>query len=334
MGRKRTKNKHLPERVYFEHGQHWYRPKNGERIALGANLSAALMEYAKHVDRPVNLSTMNKLFDRYIQEKIPALAVDTGKSYLRAIGILRPVFGEMDPCDIRPTHIYGYLDARTEGGKLKARSANLEKSVLGSVFNSAIMWGVIDRNPCKEVRRVKQKNRERAPTRAEIDALCSVSPDLIIFWCAWKVATGKRQGQLLNLKWSDIKMDGIHFKGSKGGKDTVIEWTDELDRLVTDTKALRRKVGSIYVFCTRDGQPYTADGFRSIWQRAMKKAVSAGVLDESFTEHDIRVTSANEAKAAGLDPQEILAHRKRTTTDIYLRQKGPVRTKPVPLKKI
>ena len=61
---------------------------------------------------------------------------------------------------------------------------------------------------------------------------------------------------------------------------------------------------SVYLFATREGQRHTGDGFRSIWNRAMRKYIAAG--GERFTEHDLR------AKVASDDPvhaQTRLQHR-------------------------
>lgn len=334
MGRKRVHNRHLPARVTLEHGAYYYRGRDRKRIRLGDTLGDALAAYSLMVEAPDNVHTMNDLFDRFIAEHLPTLAKTTQASYLRSIGYLRPVFGHMTPGDVLPKHIYQYIDIRSEGGK-KKRSANLEKSVLASVMGKAVVWGFIHANPCKEVKRLRQTSRERLPTWAEIDAFCSVAPTLIQVWCALKIATGRRQGELLALKLADLREDGIHFATSKGGRDVIVAWTDDLREIVRAAKALRRdSVRGLTLFCTRDGQPYTADGFRSIWQRAMAKAIEAGVLAERFTEHDLRATAATEAKRQGINAQALLGHRRATTTDIYIRQKGaavvsPVARKPV-----
>lgn len=330
MGRRRTTNKHLPQRVYLEHGAYYFRPKDGRRVRLGASLSEALLQYAKLVEAPADVMTMNHAFDRYVREALPALAEVTQGSYLRAIGFLRLAFGEISPADIHPRDVYQYMDIRSEAGT-KKRSANLERSVLSSVMAKLVIWGIISVNPCKEVKRLRTSSRERLPTWDEIDALCSVAPPLIKVWCALKVATGRRQGELLDLRLSDLRDDGIHFDTSKGGRDVVVAWTDDLRAIIAEAKKLRkgRAVQAMTLFSTRDGSAYTADGFRSIWQRAMTKAISCGALLERFTEHDIRATSATSAREQGVNPQHLLGHRKASTTDIYLRTRGKVSVSPV-----
>ena len=41
MGRRRTRNRHLPQRVYLDHGTYWFRPKVARLIA--ATLAVAFL---------------------------------------------------------------------------------------------------------------------------------------------------------------------------------------------------------------------------------------------------------------------------------------------------
>ena len=50
----------------------------------------------------------------------------------------------------------------------------------------------------------------------------------------------------------------------------------------------------MHLFCTRHGMPYTVSGFSSIWQRKMKSALAENVLQERFTDHDLRRKTASD----------------------------------------
>jgi len=76
-------------------------------------------------------------------------------------------------------------------------------------------------------------------------------------------------------------------------------------------------VRGLHLFCTRRGQPYTADGFRSIWQRAMEKAVAKNL--ERFTEHDLRAKVITDARNLGQDAQRIAGHKTSAMTDRYVK---------------
>jgi len=75
----------------------------------------------------------------------------------------------------------------------------------------------------------------------------------------------------------------------------------------------------LYLFCNRKGQPYTGNGFRSIWQRKMRSAIEAGVLKERFREHDIRAKAASDITKD--HAEELLGHHDGRITDKHYRRK-------------
>jgi len=167
------------------------------------------------------------------------------------------------------------------------------------------------------------------PAPREIQAFLSVAPPLIQAYVPFKILTGFRQGQLLELRKDQFKSDGIHFTQTKGGKRRIMAWSEEMRAAVDAIKALPRPVTSMFLFCTRRGQPYTSDGFRSIWHRAMNKALTETDLRERFTEHDLRAVTGTLAQERGQDAQVLLGHTNPKTTEIYLRGKSPERIKPL-----
>jgi integrase len=145
----------------------------------------------------------------------------------------------------------------------------------------------------------------------------------------FKILTGFRQGQILTLRKDQLKDDGIHYVQTKRGKRRIMTWTPELSASVDKIRDLDRPVIGMHLFCTRRGQPYTSDGFRSIWHRAMKKALKETKLQERFTEHDLRAVTGTAADDAGLDAQELLGHTDRKTTGVYLRGKSAKKVRPL-----
>lgn len=84
MGRRRTKNKHLPRRVYPKHGALWFVDKANQwhRLSDEHDLSTMYTKLARFVDKSKPLHTMADVFDRFIVEKIPLLAPRTQSDYL------------------------------------------------------------------------------------------------------------------------------------------------------------------------------------------------------------------------------------------------------------
>lgn len=66
--------------------------------------------------------------------------------------------------------------------------------------------------------------------------------------------------------------------------------TEALQEVVGRARGLRRRVGTLYLFANRDGQPYTSSGFDSIWRRMKKKS---GLMDLHF--HDLRAKTGSDS---------------------------------------
>jgi integrase len=76
------------------------------------------------------------------------------------------------------------------------------------------------------------------------------------------------------------------------------------------------------VFPTRDGNAYTARGFKTLWQRCVRDALGQGVLTDQtrFTFHDLRAFYATQHKAErGTLPD--LHKNPETTARVYDRNK-------------
>jgi len=93
---------------------------------------------------------------------------------------------------------------------------------------------------------------------------------------------------------------------------------------VNEVLDLRKKVLSVWLFHTNQGQPYikpdgSANGFDSLWQRFMARAIEQTGLTERFTEHDLRAKVASEIKPA--HAQQLLGHSSESTTQKIYRRK-------------
>ena len=80
----------------------------------------------------------------------------------------------------------------------------------------------------------------------------------------------------------------------------VIKIRPALDALLTRLEAIRPGKDCLCVFPTRDGNPYTDRGFKTLWQRIVTKAIEDKVItaEDRFTFHDLRASYATQHKAA------------------------------------
>lgn len=307
MGRTRTSRKDLPRRMYFEHGAYYFVAKDKKRTHLGRDFAAAMTAYAAICQPPLGRLNLGAVMDAYLREKAPAKKPRTQADYLDAITRLRPVFGAMWPEDLAPKHVYQYLRERTA----KTR-ANREIAVLSNVMQQAVEMGLIDANPCKQVRRNPETPRQRDVTDADVAALLPHCPAWLQAYIGLKMLTGLRQGDMLRLGKANERDDGLYVDTAKRGKRLLFAWTPALIAAWAACKGIRRRVSTLHLFASRNGTPMTASGFKTAWSRAMAKAIEKGAA--SFAENDLRAKVAGEAMDLGQDAASMLGHSSDAVT--------------------
>lgn len=317
MGRRRKHRKDLPERVYHRHGTYYFVDAAGKWHRLAKTFQDAMVAYAGLNSTRGPLATLGKIMDKYQAEILPTKALRTQRGYLADMRPLRAAFGQMRPGDLTPTDIYAYMDERPRV------AANREKSLLSTVYNHAIRWGAASENPCRLVTRNTERPRDRYVTDDEFWAVYDMAAPIIQSAMMLSVLTGLRLGDLLRLRLSDCRDDGIVVHTAKTGKSLLFAWTPELEAAVKAARAVERRAAGLYVIATRTGQRYTPSGFASLWQRLMRSYAASG--GERFQFRDLR------AKAASDHPDgRLLGHMSEATLHRHYRRR-PERVQPVAL---
>ena len=327
MGRRRKTNSYLPERMYERSGTFYFVDQKGKWHNLAKDLHLALAKYAQLTDTKRACRTIGDLITRYLLEVSPKKAVETYKTEVRQQKVLRAAFGEMLIEDLTPRAIYQFMDARAETSEIRA---NRELAMLSAMYRKAVRWGYAEMNPCLGIERFQEQPRDRYVTDNEYKAfqqfLVREKNWLILRYMDFKVLTGLRQTTILTLMRGALRDEGIYFHASKNKEERIIEWTPLLrqaTKAVLELQSESRRVQSMHLFATRKGTPYTPDGFRSIWQRAMAKALKEGAVKKRFQERDIRAKTGSDA-TSDLHAQELLAHLNLNTTKRHYRRKVPV----------
>ncbi len=338
MGRHRSKNKHLPPNVEMKGGRYYFRPyRAGERpsIALGDDYTRMLLRWRELHGLTDEVTTVCQAIDSALAIMTETLKSGTIREYTRAANMMKLAFKGFAFEDVKPVHLSQYL------AKRKAKiSANREVTFFSSMWDIARQRGWTDRsNPATGAKFNKEKKRKRIAAKDEQQKLlydeagnprdCQYA-DMVAF----AIKTGLRESDMLAFTLAQISDEGLLAKPRKTDASTeaelLIEWDDELRQLIDRCKARRRRVGSIYLFPTKFGTPYTLNGFQSCWHRYFEACGVSGLRW-----HDFRRTGINSKKkeTGSTDAaKDFAAHSSVTTTEGYLANVGVTKVTPIRLK--
>jgi integrase len=234
--------------------------------------------------------TVNEILDRFEKQYIPTLAPRTQRDYARHVSKLRHWFGHRLANDLKARDFRDFMDV--ERGKIHR---NRLMAVLSCAFSEAVgRWYMMDTNPCRDVKRHPSRPRDREVTQAEYDAFAARVPLRMRLAMELSVLTGQRQGDILALRWSQVDQAAskIRFKQAKTGKRLAVRITAAVQANLDKWRELCAT--GEYVVTRRDGQRYSSDGFRAIWQRHQRRWKAQGF--ERFTYHDLRAKAAGDCK--------------------------------------
>lgn len=235
--------------------------------------------------------TVSEILDRFQRDYVPSLSPRTQKDYARHCRDLKRHFGHFPADDLKPRDFREFMDVRR--GKIQR---NKQLAVLSCAYSEAVgRWYWAERNPCRDVKRHPSKPRDREVTDAEFEAFMATVPFRMRLAMQLSVATGQRQGDILSLRWDQVDKLGlkIRFKQAKTGKRLAVRITPYMRDLLV--QCMDMAPDGPYVIRRRDGDRYTSDGFRAIWQRYQRRWAKAG--NDRFTYHDLRARAAAKCKS-------------------------------------
>lgn len=316
------KNPDWPERWDFRKGAIYYRPRPDERdkfggkyyYRLGATEAEAYEHWASLKRRIIPRKVREGIALYKASRRFAKLADKTRKEYSKSLVRIELVFGDMAVPDVMPTDLYAYLDERPPvAGKR-------DLAAFSNVLSECVRAGVIQHNPCLDLRYEEEEPRERYVEDEEILAFADFTQDpeiqarIAVLW-----ATGARPIQIRRLTLTAWDGEGLTVRGAKRGKNVrytgpVLKQT--IERLLSERKGKRKD--SIYLFPQRSGRMYTDDGWRKPWQKHMKAWGDAG--NERFQERDIRAKVVSDSEDI-VEANERAGHQSMSTTKRVYRRK-------------
>lgn len=325
---KRRSNPHnLPPGMHIKHGA-FYRVRKNVWTRLGSldERTEAFEEYAR-LTGPKRVGGMVDLIHRVFKmvSTTPSaktgemLAANTVQSYEQARDRLLKVFAEFDPQQIRSKHIV----ALRNGDAAKPGAARRNQIFLKIVLDVAVEEELIEYNPAIGVRKAKTKSRKRYINDAEFVSIYQIAGPRLKVIMKLCYLTAQRIGNVLRIRFEDLGEEGITFGKHKTSQPLIVKWNPSLREAVEEAKALLVS-GNISLIQKgpllrgeRAGKRHRAPAYDTIREQWDKACEAAKV--ENATLHDLRAKGATDAQKQGFDPQALLDHADKRTTDIYLR---------------
>lgn len=257
----------------------------------------------------MNIATMCRLFlteqrELSMRGDPNALAPRTLEDYAYALERrIIPVFGHMRVTVFKPTHAAQYLfQARRER---RAVRGNREIAALASAFNHGMALGVVPANPCRGVRRNKERPRTRDVSIAELNQLLALAEAqggaayMVALIAVMVALTGRRRAEIREMRAEQIEAEGVSVADSKNKRRRyLIRWSPLLRQVVSEAARVRPR--GEHIFPTRSGSPYTDSGFKTEWNKLMTAYLAKH--GDRFTAHDLRALYVSEMLDRDEDP--------------------------------
>ncbi len=279
---------------------YYYHRITGKRVhgLPGTQEFAANLEAAGRLEAKVPSDSFQALILAFRNSpKFQSLRPRTRSDYEKHLAKIEAHFGGIEVEAFEdPRMRREIMTWRDELAKRSARQADYTLAVLRLTLQWACDQGWLTINRAVRTGTLYAADRsENIWSAEEIEAIMRVSDDTLRTAIRLALDTGQRQGDLLALSWTGYDGEAITLRQSKSRRRVYIPCTAELKAMID---RLPRKATTILT--NRRDQPWTADGFRTMFDRAKRKA---GVTERTF--HDFRGTFVTRAAERQCTPQEI-----------------------------
>ncbi|MCX7123948.1 MAG: tyrosine-type recombinase/integrase [Gammaproteobacteria bacterium] len=193
--------------------------------------------------------------------------------------------------------------------------ANRVLALLSMVFNKAIEWGWEKANPAQNIKKFKEKSRDRFLQMDELprffEALATLPNETIRDYILISLLTGARRNNVQCMRWGEVSLDNRTWRipKTKNGDAHTVPLVEEAIAIL---KARQAKSDSEFVFPSKTSKlGHLVEPKRS-WYNLLERA----------NLKDVRLTWGSWQAATGANLSisgKTLAHKSVNTTAIYAR---------------
>lgn len=268
--------------------------------------------------------TVKDYLERWVSEKSRTVKPRTEDLYRDWIqNQINPRIGSVKLAKLTPIQVQAMVSEVAD--KVGVSTANKTRKTLFGALKQAVRWNLVPRNVCDAVAPLKETSKKMVLWTPEqvVKFLDTARPNRYYAAFYLLIVTGLRRGEVLGLKWSDLKENRLYiqrsfvqtFKGTawstpktERGNRYVTLPEDALRVLEQHHKLIdaeRLAFGDTWadpdlIFPSEIGTPVTPTFFQGVWKRLQTRA---GVPTARL--HDMRHLHVSLLIKKGFDPRTV-----------------------------
>lgn len=277
-----------------------YHPVGRKPVNLGTDRDVAIRRVLDITGQAPHHGSLLWAWEQYqTSKRFLKLAQVTRTDYAAAWKQIDKKFGIRAVETIKSSEVARYIHIDRADSP---RRADIEKAVLSNLFKHAILLGSCEHNPTLVVQPHGSEASTVMPETLALNALLqwlesgTKQRKILAYAAEYASLAGNRQVEFLPLVWPRvdeaagvIRTTRAKQRGKKQGMIVdLIEIKPAMRVLLGKLRALDRE--GLYLFPNEDGNQYTAQAFKLMWQRSIKAAIAAKVItaEQRFNFHALR----------------------------------------------
>lgn len=315
----------LPKYVYADRGYvRFIRRARGQSIMMKEEVgSPAFWDHYNRLLKgrepvPAKRNFESLILSYYESDAFKQRKPRTKADYQRYISHIRTIWGDKDPAKIETHHIYELHRANAEHW----RQANYLVQVMVILMNHARLIGFLKKehgNPAKGIPLFKQESDGWEPwpddVRTEFEAIAPPRARLVYELC---IGTGQRIGDIVKMRWSQIKDGAYDLTQGKGDKPM---WIPLPDRLKAYLATIEKK--GLTVITDDKGRPVRYEAVAKDMRDV--KAVMQHPDAKTYVTHGLRKNATIELYQAGCDDEMVKAITGHSGVEMLKKYGGRIR---------
>jgi len=229
---------------------------------------------------------------------------------------------------IRPHEVAGMVNRLAEKRPQTAKRVLMESK---DVFNEAVSYGWIDRNPAAQIKAPHVKVQRH---RLTIEAWLAIRahaqermPPWVSRMLVLALVTGQRRSDLCKMRFADVWDDHLHIEQAKTGARLALPLALKLNAIDTTLEqaidACRGyATGTEFMLRKHNGKQLVEASLSARFEEAREESTPACTDGLPVSLHECRSLSERLYRAQGINTMVLLGHKNQAMTDIYNDDRG------------